>query len=192
PYLRAAERMQQLEWENQQLISGGMNFDPLIGNSKAIQRVRDLARDCAHSDLCVLILGETGTGKELVARLIHNLSHRAQKKLVIVNCAAIPEELFESELFGHEKGAFTGAHATKIGLMEEANNGTLFLDEVGDLSLSHQARLLRAIETGTFRRVGGNSDIRVNVRVLSATNKDLPSEVTAGRFRRDLFHRLNA
>lgn len=192
PYLRAAERMQQLEWENQQLISGGMNFDPLIGNSKAIQKVRTLARDCAHSDLCVLILGETGTGKELVARLIHNLSYRAQKKLVIVNCAAIPEELFESELFGHEKGAFTGAHATKTGLMEEANYGTLFLDEVGDLSLSHQARLLRAIETGTFRRVGGNSDIRVNVRVLSATNKDLPSEVNAGRFRRDLFHRLNA
>jgi len=192
PYLRAAERMQQLEWENQRLISGGINFDPLIGDSKAIQKVRALARDCAHSDLCVLILGETGTGKELVARLIHNLSYRSQKKLVIVNCAAIPEELFESELFGHEKGAFTGAHATKIGLMEEANNGTLFLDEVGDLSLNHQARLLRAIETGTFRRVGGNSDIRVDVRVLSATNKDLPSEVSAGRFRRDLFHRLNA
>ena len=192
PYLRAAERMQQLEWENQRLISGGINFDPLIGDSKAIQKVRALARDCAHSDLCVLILGETGTGKELVARLIHNLSYRSQKKLVIVNCAAIPEELFESELFGHEKGAFTGAHATKIGLMEEANNGTLFLDEVGDLSLNHQARLLRAIETGTFRRVGGSSDIRVDVRVLSATNKDLPSEVSAGRFRRDLFHRLNA
>jgi len=191
PYLRAAERMQQLEWENQRLIAGEFNFDPLIGNSKAIQKVRTLARDCAHSDLCVLILGETGTGKELVARLIHNLSHRAQKPLVIVNCAAIPEELFESELFGHEKGAFTGAHATKVGLMEEADNGTLFLDEVGDLSLSHQARLLRAIETGTFRRVGGNSDIRVNVRVLSATNKDIPSEVNAGRFRRDLFHRLN-
>lgn len=192
PYLRAAERMQQLEWENQRLIAGGLSFDPLIGNSKAIQKVRDLARDCAHSDLCVLILGETGTGKELVARLIHNLSYRAQKPLVVVNCAAIPEELFESELFGHEKGAFTGAHATKVGLMEEADSGTLFLDEVGDLSLSHQARLLRAIETGTFRRVGGNSDISVNVRVLSATNKELPSEVNAGRFRRDLFHRLNA
>jgi len=192
PYLRAAERMQQLEWENQRLISGGINFDPLIGNSKAIQKVRALARDCAHSDLCVLILGETGTGKELVARLIHNLSHRSQKQLIVVNCAAIPEELFESELFGHEKGAFTGAHTTKIGLMEEANQGTLFLDEVGDLSLSHQARLLRAIETGTFRRVGGNVDIRVNVRVISATNKDLPAEVNAGRFRRDLFHRLNA
>ncbi|MGC9054121.1 MAG: sigma-54 interaction domain-containing protein, partial [Candidatus Hydrogenedens sp.] len=192
PYLRAAERMQQLEWENQRLISGGINFDPLIGESKAIQKVRSLARDCAHSDLCVLILGETGTGKELVARLIHNLSYRSQKKLVVVNCAAIPEELFESELFGHERGAFTGAHATKIGLMEEANNGTLFLDEIGDLSLNHQARLLRAIETGTFRRIGGSSDIRVDVRVLCATNKDLPSEVNAGRFRRDLFHRLNA
>ncbi|HOL21198.1 MAG TPA: sigma-54 dependent transcriptional regulator, partial [Candidatus Hydrogenedens sp.] len=192
PYIRAAERMQQLEWENQQLIAGGLNFDPLIGNSKAIQKVRALARDCARSDLCVLILGETGTGKELVARLIHNLSHRAQKKLVVVNCAAIPDELFESELFGHEKGAFTGAHTTKIGLMEEADNGTLFLDEIGDLSLSHQARLLRAIETGTFRRVGGNTDIHVNVRVLCATNKDLPAEVNAGRFRRDLFHRLNA
>ncbi len=192
PYLRAAERMEQLEWENQRLISGGVNFDPLIGNSKAIQKVRALARDCAHSDLCVLILGETGTGKELVARLIHSLSHRSQKKLVIVNCAAIPEELFESELFGHEKGAFTGAHTTKIGLMEEANQGTLFLDEVGDLSLSHQARLLRAIETGTFRRVGGNMDIYSNVRVISATNKNLPVEVNEGRFRRDLYHRLNA
>lgn len=191
PYLRAAERIQQLEWENQRLILGGFKFDPLIGESKAIQRVRALARDCARTDMSVMILGETGTGKELVARLIHNLSHRSSKPMIIVNCAAIPEELFESELFGHEKGAFTGAHATKIGLMEEADGGTLFLDEVGDLSLPHQARLLRAIETGTFRRVGGNTDIRVNVRVISATNKDIPVEVNAGRFRRDLFHRLN-
>ncbi len=192
PYLRAVERMEQLEWENQRLLSGGMDFDPLIGESKGIRMVRALARDCAHSDLSVLILGETGTGKELVARLIHSLSHRASKPIVIVNCAAIPDELFESELFGYEKGAFTGAHGVKKGLIEEADGGSLFLDEIGDLSLHHQARLLRAIETGTFRRVGSTVDLKVDVRVISATNKDLVAEVSEGRFRKDLFHRLNA
>ncbi len=191
PYLRAVERMEQLEWENQRLLSGGMDFDPLIGESKAIRKVRALARDCAHSDLSVLILGETGTGKELVARLIHSLSHRASKPIVVINCAAIPDELFESELFGYEKGAFTGAHGVKKGLIEEADGGSLFLDEIGDLSLHHQARLLRAIETGTFRRVGSTVDLKVNVRVISATNKNLVTEVNEGRFRRDLFHRLN-
>ncbi|MCX8065004.1 MAG: sigma 54-interacting transcriptional regulator [Candidatus Hydrogenedentes bacterium] len=192
PYLRAVERIEQLEWENQRLLSGSMDFDPLIGNSKVIQKIRMLARDCAHSDLSVLILGETGTGKELVARLIHSLSHRASKPMVVVNCAAIPDELFESELFGYEKGAFTGAHGSKKGLMEEADGSTLFLDEIGDLSLPHQARLLRAIETGSFRKVGSTLDMKVNVRVISATNKDLAKEVNEGRFRKDLYHRLNA
>lgn len=191
PYFRAAERMEQLERENQRLMAGTPNAGPIIGTSRGIGRVRALARDCARSDLNVLILGETGTGKELVARLIHDLSDRAGKPLITVNCAAIPDELFESEVFGHERGAFTGAHAAKAGLLEESNGGTVFLDEVGDLSAHNQARLLRAIETGTFRRVGGTANIQVAVRAISATNQDLAAEVNAGKFRRDLFHRLN-
>ncbi len=192
PYLKAAERLEQLERENLRLIAGAPNAGPIIGTGRAISRVRAAARNCARSDLNVLIMGETGTGKELVARMIHELSDRADRSLTIVNCAAIPDELFESELFGHEKGAYTGAHADKVGLFEDSDGGTLFLDEVGDLSLHNQARLLRAIETGTFRRLGGRTDIHVNVRVISATNKQLGSEVAAGRFRRDLYHRLNA
>ena len=191
PYLQAAERLEQLERENRRLMAGIPNAGPIVGAGRAIERVRVLARKCARSDLNVLIGGETGTGKELVARMIHDLSDRAGKPLVVVNCAAIPGELFESELFGHERGAFTGAHASKPGLFEESHEGTLFLDEVGDTSLHNQARLLRAIETGTFRRVGGTSDIRVDVRVLAATNRDLHHEVAEGRFRRDLYHRLN-
>ena len=192
PYLKAVERMEQLERENERLLAGAPHSIPIIGTGKGIGRVRALARQCARADLNVLVLGETGTGKELVARLIHDLSQRAGKPLTIVNCAAIPDELFESEVFGHERGAFTGAHAAKAGLFEECNGGTLFLDEVGDTSLHNQARLLRAIETGTFRRVGGKTDIHVKVRVISATNRNLAGEVEAGRFRRDLYHRLNA
>lgn len=192
PYLTAVERIEQLERENRRLLAGAANAGPIIGTGPAIARVRALARNCARSDLNVLILGETGTGKELVARMIHELSDRADKPLTVVNCAAIPDELFESEVFGHERGAFTGAHAAKTGLFEESDEGTLFLDEVGDLSLHNQARLLRAIETGTFRRLGGTANIHVAVRVLSATNRDLAAEVAAGRFRRDLYHRLNA
>lgn len=192
PYLKAVERLEQLERENQRLIAGAPDAGRIIGAGRAVNRVRALARMSARSDLNVLIQGETGTGKELIARMIHDLSERAGKPLTIVNCAAIPDELFESELFGHERGAFTGAHADKTGLFEESDGGTLFLDEVGDLSLHNQARLLRAIETGTFRRLGGRTDMRVHVRVLSATNKDLHAEVDASRFRRDLYHRLNA
>ena len=191
PYLQAAERLEQLERENRRLMAGAPSTGPIIGSGRAIERVRALARKCARSDLNVLILGETGTGKELVARMIHDLSDRTDKPLVVVNCAAIPDDLFESELFGHERGAFTGAHASKPGLFEESHEGTLFLDEVGDTSLHNQARLLRAIETGTFRRVGGTRDIHVDVRVLAATNRDLRREVADGRFRRDLYHRLN-
>lgn len=192
PYLKAVERLEHLERENERLLAGAPHSTPIIGTGKAVSRMRSLARQCARADLNVLILGETGTGKELVARLIHDLSQRAGKPLTIVNCAAIPDELFESEVFGHERGAFTGAHAAKTGLFEECNGGTLFLDEVGDTSLHNQARLLRAIETGTFRRVGGKTDIHVKVRVISATNRNLASEVEAGHFRRDLYHRLNA
>jgi Nif-specific regulatory protein len=192
PNLKAQEKLEQLEFENERLVSGVAYHGPIIGTSEAINRVRQVARDCARSDLSVLILGETGTGKELVARLIHDLSPRAEKPLVIVNCAAIPDELFESEVFGHEAGAFTGASGRKIGLLEEANGGTIFLDEVGDLSPQNQARLLRAIETGTFRRLGGKTDMHVDVRAVSATNRDLSAREESGIFRRDLLHRLNA
>jgi DNA-binding NtrC family response regulator len=138
-----------------------------------------------------VILGETGTGKELVVKLIHRLSARSEAPLTVVNCAAIPAELLESELFGYERGAFTGAQSQKKGVFEEADGGTLFLDELCDLSLPNQARLLRAIETGVFRRLGGKADIKVNVRVVAATNRDIKEEVERGLFRRDLYHRLN-
>ncbi len=191
PYFRAVERLEQLERENRRLVSGSANAGPIIGSSRAIDQVRNLARHCAWSDLGVLVQGDTGTGKELAARMIHELSQRGSKAMVTVNCAAIPNELFESEVFGHEKGAYTGAHSAKTGLFEQANGGVLFLDEVGDLSLSNQARLLRAIETGTFRRLGGTKDVHVEVRIVAATNKDLALEVEAERFRRDLYHRVN-
>ena len=191
PYVRVAERLERLEMENQRLVAGLAYDSPIVGDSRALAVLRQQARDAARSRLSVLVLGETGTGKELVARMVHELSDLADKPLVVVNCAAIPDELFESEVFGHEKGAFTGAHAAKKGLMEESNGGTLFLDEVGDLSLANQARLLRAIETGAYRRLGGNTILQSEVRVVAATNKNLEEEVQAGRFRRDLYHRLN-
>lgn len=192
PYVRAIERLEFLESENRRLVAGIASAGPIVGANPGMHHVRELARNCARSMLNVLILGETGTGKELLARMIHELSDLSGRPLVVVNCAAIPDELFESEVFGHERGAFTGAHASKRGLMEEANKGTLFLDEVGDLSGPNQARLLRAIETGSFRRLGGTTNVQVSVRVLSATNRDLQREVEENRFRRDLFHRLNA
>ena len=191
PYVRVAERLERLEMENQRLVAGLAYDGPIVGESPALFALRQQARDAARSRLSVLILGETGTGKELVARMVHELSDLSEKPLVVVNCAAIPDELFESEVFGHEKGAFTGAHTTKKGLIEESNGGTLFLDEVGDLSLPNQARLLRAIETGTYRRLGGSALLHSEVRVVAATNKNLETEVKAGRFRRDLYHRLN-
>ena len=191
PYVRAIERLEFLENENRRLVAGIATTGPIVGANPGMNQVRDLARNCARSMLNVLILGETGTGKELLARMIHDLSDLSDKPLVVVNCAAIPDELFESEVFGHERGAFTGAHASKRGLMEEANGGTLFLDEVGDLSGPNQARLLRAIETGSFRRLGGTTNVQVTVRVLSATNRDLQRDVEENRFRRDLYHRLN-
>ena len=164
---------------------------PLVGRSQAMQGVFRLITRVLRNDLSVLILGESGTGKELVAEAIHELGHRKTGPFVAVNTAAIPGELIESELFGHEKGAFTGAVARNIGKFEQASGGTLFLDEIGDMPIEAQTRLLRALQSGRIRRVGGNEEITVNVRVVSATNRDLEPLIAAGEFREDLFYRLN-
>ena len=145
----------------------------------------------APTDATVLILGESGTGKELIAGALHTLSDRASEHYVRINCAAIPETLLESELFGHEKGAFTGALKQKNGRVEEADGGTIFLDEIGDMSRSLQAKLLRFLEDGSFTRVGGNDELRVNVRLIAATNRDIVEAIQTNDFRADLFHRLN-
>ena len=162
----------------------------IIGESPRIQQVKETIERVAPTDARVLILGSNGTGKELVARWLHEQSPRAGQPIVEVNCAAIPSELIESELFGHEKGAFTSAIKQRIGQFEQANGGTLFLDEIGDMSLSAQAKVLRALQENRITRVGGDKEIRVDVRVLAATNKDLRREIEAGRFREDLYHRL--
>ena len=163
----------------------------LIGSSAAMQSVRDLIQRIARTDARVLITGESGTGKELVASALHAASDRADAPFIRVNSAAIPRELIESEMFGHEKGAFSGATAQRRGRFELADGGTLFLDEIGDLSLDAQAKLLRVLETGEFERVGGERPIKVDVRTLAATNRELTREIEQGRFREDLFHRLN-
>ncbi len=163
----------------------------ILGRSAAIQQVLEAIRRAAPSQAKVLITGENGSGKELVAHAIHQLSRRADKPFVKLNCAAIPKDLVESELFGYEKGAFTGALQKKPGRLERAHEGTLFLDEIGDLSLESQAKLLRAIETGEVDRVGATETFTVDVRLISATNKDLAGAMEAGEFRRDLFYRLN-
>jgi two-component system nitrogen regulation response regulator NtrX len=163
----------------------------IIGDSPAIQNINDTIEKVAPTDARVLITGENGTGKELVARWIHEKSGRARNPLVEVNCAAIPTELIESELFGHEKGAFTSAIKQRVGKFEQAHEGTLFLDEVGDMSLSAQAKVLRALQENKITRVGGDKDIDVNVRVIAATNKDLLKEIEKGNFRMDLYHRLS-
>jgi two-component system nitrogen regulation response regulator NtrX len=163
----------------------------MVGNSPAMDRLRSEIEKAAPSEGRILIHGENGTGKELVAREIHQKSQRKNRPFVKVNCAAIPKELIESELFGHEKGSFTGAIKKKIGMFEEANEGTLLLDEVGDLSLESQAKLLRVLQENEFLRVGGTTPIRFDIRVISATNKDLHQQIAAGSFREDLFFRLN-
>jgi two-component system nitrogen regulation response regulator NtrX len=163
----------------------------MIGNSTALNGIRDQVNRVAPSNGRVLILGESGTGKELIARAVHKTSKRADGPFIKVNCAAIPEELIESELFGSDKGAFTGAIKTRDGKFLQADGGTLFLDEIGDMSLSVQAKVLRALEQGEFERVGGSDTIKVDVRVLAATNKDLESQVSKGELREDLFFRLN-
>lgn len=163
----------------------------ITGQSPAIVRLREFIERAAPSNATVLITGENGTGKELAARSLHFLSPRRQRPLIEVNCAAIPEELIESELFGHEKGAFTGAQERRRGKFDLADGGTLFLDEIGDMSLKTQAKILRILQEQTFERVGGSRTIRVDVRIVAATNKDLPKEIEAGRFRQDLYFRLN-
>lgn len=163
----------------------------LVGESPIFRQALENARKIADSEAFVLVQGASGTGKELIAHLLHNESPRREQPFVAVNCASIPDQLLESELFGHEKGAFTNAYSAKQGLVEVANGGTLFLDEVGDISQPTQAKLLRFLETGEFRRVGGTNSMKVDVRIISATNKNLMQEVQAGRFREDLVYRLN-
>jgi len=163
----------------------------IIGNSDAIHRLRDQLRIVAPTNASVLITGENGTGKELVARALHALSKRAHHAFVEVNCAAIPEDLIESELFGHEKGAFTGATGRRPGKFDQAHEGTLFLDEIGDMSLRTQAKILRILEEQRFERVGGARPIQVDVRIVAATNKNLEEEISKGAFREDLYHRIN-
>jgi two-component system, NtrC family, nitrogen regulation response regulator NtrX len=182
-----------LERENAQLrrTAGDGARRPIVGRSRALARVLEQVAKVARTRAYVLITGENGTGKELVAREIHVQSERAAGPFVEVNCAAIPHELIESELFGHEKGAFTGAHARRKGKFELAHGGTLFLDEVGDMSLAAQAKVLRALQDGVVQRVGGSETIAVDVRVVAATNKEVEKEIAEGRFREDLYYRLN-
>ncbi|HAV65409.1 MAG TPA: response regulator [Verrucomicrobiales bacterium] len=190
---RCAERYKLLA-ENAALRSKserGNELDQIIGECPKMVELRQLIRTVAPTNATVLILGESGTGKELIAGALHNLSSRSRRPYVRINCAAIPENLLESELFGHEKGSFTGAIKQKIGRVEEANGGTIFLDEIGDMSRPLQAKLLRFLEDGSFTRVGGNEERRVDVRLLAATNRDIIHEIEENNFREDLFHRLN-
>ncbi len=180
-----------LEEENALLKHKIEKDDEIIGNSAAILRLKEQIERVAPTDAWVLILGENGTGKELVARRIHKNSRRSAYPFIEVNCAAIPQELIESELFGHEKGSFTGATERKRGKFDLANNGTLFLDEIADMSLPTQAKILRILQEQRFERVGGAQTIQVDVRVLTATNKNLEQEIADGRFRQDLYYRLN-
>ena len=190
PCLCAVQSIESLRRDNERLRrQTGKGFH-IVGDSRAIRKVRAQIAKAAKSGLSVLITGETGAGKELVARLIHANSDRHNEPFVTVNCAAIPRELFEGQLFGYTKGAFTGADKDFPGLLGEADNGTVFLDEVGDLSLDNQARILRAIELGTFRRLGAAEDARVNIRVVAATNKDVGAAIRGGAFREDFYHRL--
>jgi len=163
----------------------------IVGRSEAMQTIFKTIGQLSASDATVLITGESGTGKELVARAIYQHSRRSKQPFLAINCAAIPENLLESELFGHEKGAFTGATTQRIGKFEQGNHGTLFLDEVGDMSLATQAKILRVLQDGSFERVGGNQTVRVDVRIIAATNKQLEKAVADGQFREDLFYRLN-
>lgn len=191
PFVHAVETTEQLRRDYAHLRARTGDSLTLVGRSRGIRHVRGEIAKAGRSPLHVLILGETGTGKELVARSIHAASARCRMPLVVVNCAAIPRDLFESQLFGHEKGAFTGAESARPGLLAQAHGGTLFLDEVADLSLDNQARILRTIETGAYRRVGAETESYADFRVLAATNKDLHAAVANGAFRSDLYHRLN-
>ena len=176
--------------ENKQLKKKVSKNYEMVGESDAISHIKDIIEKVAATDARVLITGPNGTGKELVAHWLHEKSERAKAPMIEVNCAAIPSELIESELFGHVKGSFTGANKDRAGKFEAANGGTIFLDEIGDMSLSAQAKVLRALQESKVSRVGSDKDIKVNVRVVAATNKDLNKEIAEGRFREDLYHRL--
>ena len=184
-------RYAQLELENRLLREHTGRTATITGTSKVVEDLREQISMVAPTDAWVLIRGDHGTGKELVAQAIHQLSTSAAQPMIEVNCAAIPEELIESELFGHEKGSFTGAHSNKRGKFDQADGGILFLDEIGDMSMKTQAKILRILQEQKFERVGGNKTISVNVRVLAATNKNLEEEIESGNFRADLFWRLN-
>ena len=189
-----ALRSQGLEVENRNLkkeLNIEYNFQNLVGNSEPMHRIFELIRRVSLAPTNILITGESGTGKEVIAKAIHYNGPLKDEPFVTVNCGAIPESLMESEMFGHKKGSFTGAIADKAGLFEVADGGTLFLDEVGELPLSIQVKLLRAIQERTIRRVGGTDDSKINVRIMAATNRDLEEMVKEGTFRQDLFYRLN-
>ncbi len=190
---RCAERHRLLT-ENAALrarAGNGIRIENIVGDSPKMRELRQLIQTVAPTDATVLILGESGTGKELIAGAIHFHSRRASAHYIRLNCAAIPETLLESELFGYERGAFTGAHRTKRGYVEEADGGTIFLDEIGDMSRPLQAKLLRFLEDGSFTRVGGTQELRVQVRLIAATNRNIVDAIRKGEFREDLFHRLN-
>ncbi len=186
--------LKNLDKEKNQLddaVKGTLHFGSIVGNSPRMLFIYDLIRQVSKTDTSVLVTGESGTGKELIARAIHEESNRSEAPFVAINCGGIPETLMESELFGHKKGAFTGADKDKQGLFQAADHGSIFLDEIGELPIPVQVKLLRAIQERTFKPVGGNEDIRVDIRIISATNKNLEEEVIEGRFREDLFYRLN-
>ena len=191
PLVSSVMHAEQLRRDNERLRTRAGDSGVLVGDSRAMARVRAQIARVARSNLSVLITGDTGTGKELAARCLHAQSSYRDGPLVVVNCAAIPRDLFESMFFGHQKGAFTGAHEASAGLMAQAHGGTLFLDEVADLSLDSQARILRAIELLAFRPVGAERETHVDLRVVAATNKDIPAAIREGTFREDLYHRLN-
>ncbi|TYP97499.1 DNA-binding NtrC family response regulator [Tenacibaculum adriaticum] len=188
--VRNALDRKELVVENKRLKKKVSKNYEMIGNSDAISHIKEIIEKVAATDARVLITGPNGTGKELVAHWLHEKSERANAPMIEVNCAAIPSELIESELFGHVKGSFTGANKDRAGKFEAANKGTIFLDEIGDMSLSAQAKVLRALQESRVSRVGSDKDIKVDVRVLAATNKDLKKEIEEGRFREDLYHRL--
>lgn len=189
--IRNAMERTELVTETRSLKRKATGTYDIVGNSAAIQKVLEMIERVAPTDARVLITGKNGTGKELVARWLHEKSDRAAGPFIEVNCAAIPSELIESELFGHEKGAFTSAIKQRIGKFEQANGGTIFLDEIGDMSLSAQAKVLRALQENRISRVGSDKDIKVDVRVIAATNKDLKTEIESKNFREDLYHRLS-
>ncbi|MFY8004131.1 MAG: sigma-54-dependent transcriptional regulator, partial [Chitinophagaceae bacterium] len=182
-----AKRVKQLEKQ----LGDKHTFDKIIGKSKSIQKAIDLSQKVAVTDATVLLTGETGTGKEVFAQAIHQASNRAKHNFVAINCTAFSKELLESEMFGHKAGAFTGATKNQKGLFEEANNGTIFLDEIGEMSLELQAKLLRVLETGEFIRVGETKPTKVNVRIIAATHRNLQNEIEQEYFREDLFYRIS-